>query len=208
MDDQKLVYPLLEVLRKHSVKNVCVHMGNMRGHNLGASEVTVRPAVLVRAAADFPDLNFIAFHGVYPYENELVELVKKSNIKNLYVEIGGCMYVYMHDGPARFAEMLGVLLKGLGTDHVIWGTDCPTTGGPQWQIQTFQAFQFPERWVEEKGFPLLTKSVKDQIFGGNLARLYSIDVTNARSAVQKDLLYKLREEALPRVEFNPLTARL
>ena len=30
---------------------------------------------------------------------------------------------------------MGTLIKGLGADHVCWGTDALWTGAPQWQIE-------------------------------------------------------------------------
>ena len=62
MDDEKNTYPLYEVLRKHGVKNVCVHKG-IPGAFI---EKYCHPLDMTRAAADFPDLNFIAFHSAYP----------------------------------------------------------------------------------------------------------------------------------------------
>ena len=66
MDDEKTTYPLYEVLRKHGVKNVCVHKG-LPGLFL---EEYCHTADLAKAAADFPDLNFIAFHCSFPFEAE------------------------------------------------------------------------------------------------------------------------------------------
>jgi predicted TIM-barrel fold metal-dependent hydrolase len=67
MDDEKNTYPLFETLRRHGVKNVCVHKG-LPGIFI---EEYCRTADLARAAADFPDLNFIAFHSAFPWEAEL-----------------------------------------------------------------------------------------------------------------------------------------
>ena len=84
MDDEKLTYPLYAVLRKHGVKNVCVHKG-FPGSFL---EPGCHPEDMTRAAADWPDLNFIAFHSAYPFEAELAEQAKKAKVKNIYAEMG------------------------------------------------------------------------------------------------------------------------
>ena len=99
--------------------------------------------------------------------------------------------------PARYAQMLGSLLKGLGTDHVLWGTDTPVVGPPHWQIQSFLAYDFPNELIESKGYPALTPAVKRQILGENAARLFNIDITAASRAISNDLLYKLRMDGNP-----------
>jgi uncharacterized protein len=192
MDDEKNTYPLYEVLRKHGVKNVCVHKG-LPGLFI---EEYCHTDDLARAAADFPDLNFIAFHCSYPFEAETIEYARKAKVKNIYVEMGA-LAPRMFTEPARYAQMLGSLLQGLGTDHVLWGTDTPVVGPPHWQIQSFLAYDFPKELVESKGYPALTPAVKRQILGENAARLFSIDIAAASRAISGDLLYKLRMDGNP-----------
>jgi hypothetical protein len=66
LDDEKNTYPLFEVLRRHGIKNVCVHKG-LPGLFV---EQYCHTDDLARAAVDFPDLNFIAFHSAFPWEAE------------------------------------------------------------------------------------------------------------------------------------------
>jgi predicted TIM-barrel fold metal-dependent hydrolase len=192
MDDEKTTYPLYEVLRKHGVKNVCVHKG-LPGLFL---EEYCHTADLAKAAADFPDLNFIAFHCSFPFEAELAEHAQKAKVKNIYAEMGG-LAPYMFRTPERYAQMLATVLNGLGADHVLWGTDTPVAGPPHWQILAFQAYGFPAQLVESKGYPMITPAMKRQILGGNAARLYNINVADASHAINKDLLYKLRVDGNP-----------
>jgi uncharacterized protein len=163
MDDEKTTYPLYEVLRKHGVKNVCVHKG------LPALflEEYCHTDDLAKAAADFPDLNFIAFHCSFPFEAELAEHAQKAKVKNIYAEMGG-LAPYMFRTPERYAQMLA-----------------------------FQAYGFPAQLVESKGYPLITPAMKRQILGENAARLYNINVADAAHAINKDLLYKLRVDGNP-----------
>ena len=192
MDDEKTTYPLYEVLRKHGVKNVCVHKG-LPGLFL---EEYCHTEDLARAAADFPDLNFIAFHCSFPFEAETIQYARKAKVKNIYVEMGALAPI-MFRQPARYAQMLGSLLQGLGTDHVLWGTDTPVVGPPHWQIQSFLAYDFPGKLIESKDYPALTPAVKRQILGENAARLFNIDITAASRAISNDLLYKLRMDGNP-----------
>ncbi|HWO02603.1 MAG TPA: amidohydrolase family protein [Blastocatellia bacterium] len=192
MDDEKNTYPLYEVLRKHGVKNITVHKG-LPGLFL---EEFCHTDDLARAAADFPDLNFIAFHCSYPWEAELAEHGRKSRAKNIYAEMGGMARV-MAQEPERFATMMGTLMDGLGADHLLWGTDTPVIGPPHWQIQGFQAFTIPDPIIEKNKYQQLTPEVKNKILGENVARLFNIDVKAAKKAVENDLLYKLREDGNP-----------
>ena len=192
MDDEKNTYPLYEVLRKHGVKNITVHKG-LPGLFL---EEFCHTDDLARAAADFPDLNFIAFHCSYPWDAELAEHGRKSKAKNIYAEMGGMARVMVQE-PERFATMMGTLMDGLGADHILWGTDTPVIGPPHWQIQGFQAFTIPETMLDKYHYQQLTWVAKNKILGENVARLFNIDVKEAKKAVENDLLYKLREDGNP-----------
>jgi predicted TIM-barrel fold metal-dependent hydrolase len=192
MDDEKNTYPLYQVLRKHGVKNICVHKG-LPGLFL---EEYCHTADMARAAADFPDLNFIAFHSAFPFEAELAEQAKKAKVKNIYAELGTLAATMARD-PNRYAQLMGTLLGGLGADHLLWGTDTPVIGPPHWQIEAFQAFSIPDEMVERNKYPQLTADAKRKILGENVARLFNIDIPAARRAVEADLLYKLREDGNP-----------
>ena len=194
MDDEKQTYPLYEVLRKHGIKNICVHKG-FPGAFL---EPGCHPGDMTRAAADWPDLNFIAFHSAYPYEAELAEQARKAKVKNIYAEMGLLASV-MRSDPRRFAQCMGTLIDGLGVDHILWGTDTPVIGAPHWQIQGFQTFTIPDEMIEKQKYQQITPEAKRKILGENVARLFNIDIKKARQSVEGDLLYKLRsdEEPLP-----------
>jgi predicted TIM-barrel fold metal-dependent hydrolase len=189
LDDEKNTYPLLEVLRRHGVKNVCVHKG-LPGLFL---EQYCHTDDLVRAAAAFPDLNFIAFHSAFPWEAELAGRAKAAKVKNLYAELGSLARM-MRTDPARYSVLIGNLLDGFGADHIIWGTDTPVIGPPHWQIEAFQTFTIPEVLVAQYHFSPLTPEVKNKIFGENAARIFGIDIAAARQAIEGDLLYKLRDD--------------
>ena len=192
MDDQKNTYPLYEVLRKHGVKNICVHKG-IPGAFI---EEYCHPGDMIRAAADFPDLNFIAFHSAYPYEAELAEGAKKAKVKNVYAELGALAAV-MTTEPQRFAQLLGRLLDGLGEDHIFWGTDTPIFGPPHWAIEAFQAYKIPDEVIAKNNYTQLTEAAKEKIMCHNAARVFKIDIKAAKKAVESDLLYKLRMDGNP-----------
>ena len=192
MDDEKNTYPLFETLRRHGVKNVCVHKG-LPGIFI---EEYCHTTDLARAATDFPDLNFIAFHSAFPWEAELAGQAKAATVKNLYAELGSLARL-MRTDPARYAVLIGTLLDGFGPDHILWGTDTPVVGPPRWQIEAFQAFTIPDTLLDQHGYPQLTPEVKDKIFGLNAAGLFGINIAAARQALKDDLLYKLRDDRRP-----------
>jgi predicted TIM-barrel fold metal-dependent hydrolase len=192
MDDEKNTYPIFEVLRKHRVKNVCVHKG-LPGNFI---EEFCHPEDLVKAAADFPDLNFIAFHSAHPYDADLAELAKKAKVKNIYAELGVLMSVFLSNRP-RYADLLCNLLDGLGPDHILWGTDTPVIGSPHWQIEAFQTLAIPDELIERRKVPQLTREIKEKILGGNTARIFNMDIARERKSVETDLLYKMREDRNP-----------
>ena len=161
---------------------------------------------LARAAAAFPDLNFIAFHSAFPWEAELAGHTKASKVKNIYAELGTLARMMRQD-PTRYAVLLGTLLDGFGADHILWGTDTPVIGPPHWQIEAFQTFRIPEEIAAQHGYPQLTPEVKNQIFGENAARIFGIDIATARQAIEGDLLYKLRDDRNPLPTAAPLVKR-
>jgi hypothetical protein len=73
---------------------------------------------------------------------------------------------------------MGILVKGLGTDHIVWGTDAVWTGAPQWQIEGLRRIEIPEDMRKKHGFAPLGPadgSVKTAIFSGNTMRLYGLE---------------------------------
>jgi len=189
MDDEKATYPLYETLRKHGARNICVHKG-VPGLFLAEYCHT---GDMARAAADFPDLNFIAYHSAIPWEAELAEHGRRSKAKNIYAELGTTAFL-IGQNPERYARLIGTLLAGLGPDNILWGTDTPVIGPPQWQIEAFRGFTIPDELREQHGYPPLTKEIKHEILGENAARLFGLDIDRTRKAAEGDLLYKLRDD--------------
>jgi hypothetical protein len=90
--------------------------------------------------------------------------------------------------------MMGTLVKGLGADHVVWGTDAVWTGSPQWQIEGLRRLEIPEDMQKKHGFAPLGPAdgpVKRAIFGENSARLYGYD---RRAELSGDRIALSREE--------------
>jgi hypothetical protein len=79
-------------------------------------------------------------------------------------------------GAAVAAHILGQLLKFMGPDRIVFGSDSVWFGSPQWQIDAMWRFQIPEEMQRKYGYRELTEEAKRRILGLNSARLYGIDV--------------------------------
>ena len=94
--------------------------------------------------------------------------------RNVYAELGGTWWFLMRN-PTQAAHVLGKLLKYIGDERVLWGTDSIWFGTPQDQIQAMRTFQIAEQLQEAHGYPELTPTIKAGIFGLNAAALYGIE---------------------------------
>src|SRR5437867_7690955 len=82
----------------------------------------------------------------WPYHAELAALKGfKPQRRNMYCEVGSTFAATVTSRPLECAHVLGTLLRDLGPDYVMWGTDSALWGNPQWQIEAFRKFQIPEQ---------------------------------------------------------------
>ena len=205
MDDEKIAYPMLEQARKLNVKRLCVH----KGLPLGPVPEYNHPKDLIKAAQDFPDIDFLVYHSgmktaasidetfektaEIPWTTEFCRMKQaRPGLKNLYMEIGSTFAQLATTHPLACAHFFGQILAAFDADHVLWGTDSIWYGTPQWQIEAFRRFQIPEPLVEKHGYQALTREVKAKIFGLNAARLFHVDVAAVRNALPKDAVGRLR----------------
>ena len=89
------------------------------------------------------------------------------------------------------------MIKGLGVDHVCWGTDALWTGAPQWQIEGLRRLEIPEAMQKKFGYAPLGAAdgpVKTAIFGGNNARLYNIEPKKAMLDIKGDRFALMKAE--------------
>ena len=88
---------------------------------------------------------------------------------------------------------MGKLLKQLGEDRILWGTDSVFYGPAQPLIDGFRAFTIPEDLCQRYGYPQLTPTAKEKILGLNACRLYGIDPEEAKARARNDDLAWVRE---------------
>jgi hypothetical protein len=106
----------------------------------------------------------------------LAEIPAKYGVRNVYADVGQLFAQSTIAEPRVAAVMVGQLIKGLGVDHVCWGTDAIWTGSPQWQIEALRRLEIPEALQKQHGLAPLGPAdgpVKTAIFGSNNARLYN-----------------------------------
>ena len=78
--------------------------------------------------------------------DRLIRSLQQAGIEpnsNVYAELGGTWWFIMRD-PTAAAHVLGKLLKYVGEERVVWGTDSIWFGTPQDQIQAMRTFQISE----------------------------------------------------------------
>lgn len=212
LDDEKEAYRGYERMVAAGVKNVCVHKGlfppsvekrfpNLRGY-VDVSDVA-------QAAKDWPQLNFVIYHAGYrhvggdpavalaefertgriAWTSDLADIPAQYGVTNVYADVGQLFATTLIAQPRICAAMMGMLVKGMGADHVCWGTDAVWTGSPQWQIEGLRRLEIPEDMQRQFSYAPLGAAdgpVKSAIFGGNNARLYNVPVEPRRTELRRD----------------------
>ena len=220
LDDEKLIYPFYEKIVKAGITTVCIHKGLLPADYEkswpGAWEhATVSD--LGKAAKDWPKLNFVIYHaalrpfqespdaamaefdktGRIQWVTDLAEIPVKYGVKNVYGEIGTAFATCAVSNPRFAAAFMGTLVRGLGADRVLWGTDSVWYGSPQWQIEAMRRLEIPEDMRKQHKFAALGSAdgrVKTAIFSGNASKLYNINVKAALGAITNDVIASIRAE--------------
>jgi hypothetical protein len=200
---------------------ICTHKG-LKDIVFSNEELSA-PVDIGPAAARNEDIGFVVYHsgfelghseGEYTEEtadqgtNRLVKSLLDAGIEpnsNVYAELGGTWRLVMSD-PERAAHVIGKLLKYVGEDRVVWGTDSIWYGSPQDQIQAMRTFQISDEFQERYGYPALTDEIKAKIFGLNSAQLYGIEPQAIECEFTREELQSAREEiAAPARTYGPST---
>ena len=213
LDDEEYGAPLIERARQLGVRVICCHKGlPLPGMMMSKDN---RPFGGCRdvgpAARQNPDIDFIIYHSGYdpgvkegpfvPGENQfgINSLVQSlldnelGNGSNVYAELGTSWRDWMRD-PDQAAHAMGKLLKYVGVDNVVWGTDCIWYGSPQDQIQAFRTFQIAPELQEKYGYPEITPEIRAKVFGYNAMKSYNIDADEVQLHLDGDTMQKARTE--------------
>jgi hypothetical protein len=209
LDDPKTGLPFIEQGRTVGLKTFCCHKGlPLPGFDNNFGD----PKDIGVVAKMFPDCKFVVYHSAYqfgngdetqPYTdgsvagvNSLITACIKNGIgtgSNVYGELGTTWRSVMTD-PVAATHVLGKLLKYLGEDNVVWGSDCMWYGSPQPLIQMFMSFNMDQKIRMAQGYPDLTPAIKTKILGLNAARVYGIDPTSKRCGIADSAVARYKRE--------------
>ena len=211
LDDEKYGMPFLERVQKSTSPMISAHKGISMGPDTGW-DGTSSPRDIGPAAKAFPGVTFLVYHSGYepkvrephvldqpeegPYteetahigSNRFITSLNENGIgpgSNVYAELGSTWFLMMAR-PHEAAHVMGKLLSAVGEDNILWGTDSCFYGPPQPLIEAFRAFQIPEEYCREYGYPQLTPTAKAKILGLNAARIYGLDPEKTRQTTRND----------------------
>ena len=204
-DDVGLAF--IEKAKKLGVKNIAVHKGLPFGQRSYEHSTCVDVG---RVAKRFPDVNFLIYHSGFvaaqkegPHDpkrtdgiDALVTSLADNGIKpgaNVYAELGSTWRFLMRD-PDSAAHALGKLIKAVGPDNVLWGTDSIWYGSPQDQIQAFRAFQIAPALRERHGYAEITPALRAKVFGLNALKIYPVADDVVSKHLPKDAVSGKRAE--------------
>ena len=198
LDDPAIGIPFIERGRELGVKVFCCHKGlPLPGFDNSYGD----PKDIGVVAAAYPDTQFVVYHSAYQYGspnenipytmgskdgvNSLVTALIDNGIQpgsNVYAELGTTWNDVYRD-PAAATHVLGKVLKYVGEDNVVWGTDCMWYGSPQPQIMALMSFSMDARIRDQEGYPDLTPQIKAKILGLNAAKVFGLDPMATRCGI-------------------------
>jgi uncharacterized protein len=202
MDDEREMYPFYEKAIKAGITTVCIHKGLLPADYASLMPDTWQYSAVDdvgKAAKDWPQISFVIYHaalavqlqdfvedlaryektGELRWVSDLARIPEKYGVKNVYADLGTSFASVAVTSPRIASAMLGMLIKGLGYDHVFWGTDAVWQGTPQWQIEAFRRLEIPDDLQRRFGYAPMGEPdglVKSSILGLNAARHYRIPV--------------------------------
>jgi predicted TIM-barrel fold metal-dependent hydrolase len=220
LDDEELMYPFFEKAVKYGKVNFACHKGLMPAdYETSWADKWQYNTVwdVAKAAKDWPDINFIIYHsGMRPFledptavldefeatgelkwASDLARIPEEHGVTNVYGELGTTFANSCVTHPRLAAAVLGTLIKGLGVDKIVWGTDSVFYGSPQWQIEALRRLEIPEDMQEKHGFAPLGEAdgfVKNTIFGLNSARLFKVNLRADVEPMENDGIQKLKTD--------------
>jgi len=203
LDDEAVGQPFIEKAKALGEPLICIHKGFPLP---GFDKEHTDPKDVGPAAVRNPDVTFVIYHSAFESQNRegaydpagagvdrLVRTVLEHDLKgkNVYAELGSAWVLSMNNALGA-QHLIGKLVKYLGEDNVVWGTDSIWYGSPQDQIQAFRAFQIAAELREKHGYAELTPAVKRKVFGQNALKVYSLDEAALRKHIPKDPVGRAR----------------
>jgi predicted TIM-barrel fold metal-dependent hydrolase len=224
VDKAITVYPFYEKAVKAGITTICIHKGllppDYEKSYAGVWEYATAQDI-GKAAKDWPQMKFVMYHaclrpafelpdqawtefeqtGRIRWVSDLADIPQKFGVNNVYAELGTAFANSAVSHPKFCAAMVGTLVKGMGADHVLWGTDSVWYGSPQWQIEAMRRLEIPEDMRKKYGFAALgdaNSMTKQMIFANNALAMYGIKLKAASNtkmpAYSEDRFAALKQE--------------
>ena len=172
------MYPFYEKAVKAGITNIAIHKGLMPADYEKSWADVWRyqtPWDLPKVAKDWPQINFIIYHGCLrpflespdaalaefedtgeiKWASDLARVPQEHGVSNIYAELGTSFANSATANPRFAAALLGTYIKGMGHRNVVWGTDSLFYGSPQWQIEAMRRLEVPEDMQKKYGLPSL-----------------------------------------------------
>jgi len=205
LDDPAIGLPVVQHAHDLGVRIMCGHKGLPL---LNFESTWNQPRDMVAVSRQFSDMQFVVYHAGWtpdhvegPYNpadpvgiDSLIKALDDYHVppnSNVWADIATTWRVLLTD-PTQAAHAIGKLLKRLGTQRVLWGTDSVWYGPPQTQIMAFRAFEISAEYQDRYGYPALTDAVKARVLGLNAADLFGLDPQATRCALAADILENSR----------------
>lgn len=223
--DDDVGVAFIERARKLGIRTIAVHKGLPFGPESYEHSTCVDVG---RVAKRFPDVNFLIYHSGFvaertegPYDashkdgiDALITSLEANGVQrgsNVYAELGSTWRFLMRD-PDAAAHALGKLLRYVGEDNVLWGTDSIWYGSPQDQIQAFRTFQISDHFAAKHGYPKITPVMRAKIFGRNALRIYQVPDEVLKVHLPRDRVTRAQQNYLERADpafatYGPKTRR-
>jgi hypothetical protein len=195
MDDEGLVYPVLEAAQKAGINNVAIHkvlpIGPISAHGMQVDD-------LAAAANAFPEMNFQIIHAGFMFIDETKMLL--GNFPNIYATMEASLLLAMLN-PEMMHRILEEFLLYGGPERIIFAS-AAVNPHPQVVLDGLAAYELPE------GTPIpLNEDVRRLIMGGNLARLHGIDTAERARLLADDAISQQRAREGRRTPFSSVRAR-
>lgn len=159
-------YPLYEIVAQHHLP-VVTHTGPV-GQPLYSRYA--QPVYIDKAAADFPQVNFIAAHMGYGWYPEAVAIASAK--PNIYLDIAGWQPEAARN-PREFFSVLRFALDKLGKDRLLLGSDWPFFRRVLSQDKWVALIKELPRHGREAGIRFTEEEVQ-AITGENAKRLFGL----------------------------------
>jgi hypothetical protein len=114
-------------------------------------------------------------------------------LQNVYADLGTTWSRVMGN-PSTASHVVGKLLKYVGPDKVLFGTDALNVGTPHAsQLAAMRMFDIlPALKEGPAAYPAITPELRRKIFGLNAAAVYGVDPQAVRYRINNDDISKLR----------------